>query len=103
VRSSPWWSEIGSPSVRLAIACGLAGLAYRYVLHVGPVAATFGHRLLGCAVLGAISLAYFALFTALSWLLGVWRADGEQIKARLQDVSASVSSRVSRLRLQRAS
>ncbi len=91
VRRSPWWTEVGSPSLRLAIACGLAGLGYRYVLHLEPVAATFAHRLAGCVVLGAISLGYFAVFTALSWLLGAWTADGPQIRARL------------RLRVQRAS
>jgi O-antigen/teichoic acid export membrane protein len=93
VRRTPWWLEIGWPSLRLALACALAGSAYAYVLHVPAIFALFAHRPVGCLVLGAISLAYFAAFGALTWLFGVWHDDRPQLTARWNELSTKVSTR----------
>ena len=101
VRRSPWWHEIGWPSVRLAAACAIAGCAYSWALHVPVISSVFAHRTAGCVVLGAISLVYFATYGLLTWLFGVWTGDRAQLAARLNDVATKLARRWSALALKR--
>jgi O-antigen/teichoic acid export membrane protein len=99
IRHVPWWSTIGSPLVRVVLANVIATAAYFAFVHLPSVARLFEHRVVGLLVLGATVAAYFALFTGLSILFGVWAHDGPAIVARLRELRARASRSV--LRLQR--
>ncbi len=99
IRRVPWWSTIGSPLARVAFASALATAAFFAFVHLASVSRLFEHRVVGLLVLGTTSALYFALFTGLSILFGVWAQDGPAIVVRLRELRAR--ARASVLRLQR--
>ena len=102
VRRSPWLATIGSPMVRVSLANVLATLGYYELVHLRAVAQLFEHRLLGLLVLGSSAALYFACFTGLSILFGVWAHDGPAIVSRLRELRARFGRGVLRLQSGRA-
>jgi O-antigen/teichoic acid export membrane protein len=93
----PWWKTIGSPLARVVLASVLATAAFFAFVHLSSVARTFEHRALGLLVLLTASACYFALFTGLSIVFGVWAHDGPAIVLRLRELRARASRSVFRL------
>jgi O-antigen/teichoic acid export membrane protein len=94
IHHSPWWHDVGSPTVRLVISCTVSSLCFWTAVHVPQCEPIFKHRSLGCLILAILSIAYCVAFAGLSWILGVWRDDTVELTSAVVRIKRTLPSKL---------